>query len=434
VRFLIFTNLFPSSNDPNWGIFVYQRMKHVTSLGGNSACVIAPVPYFPAWLSSPASTKWARLARWQKYGRLPREEKVGKFTVSRPRYLFLPIVGRPLQGFLMFLGAVFVAWRLHRKLPFDCIDAHFAYPDGHAAVMLGAILRLPVVVTVHGTDISVYSSLLFRRSVIRWTLDRAHAIVAVSNSLAQRVLELGVPASKIWIIPNGVDVERFRPVSRAFARSYLKIPMDATVIVSVGALIPRKGHEFLIRCFPEIIAKHSSARLYVIGEGDLRRKLQSASLSSGAGDRIFFPGAIRNEDLAAWYSAADMSCLVSSREGYPCVVLESLACGTPVVATRILGTQEIASTVSGCVLVKQTCESIATGVRLALEKAWEREVIALETLDRDWTVVAEKLVPLFSSVFQTGFSSVSQTGVPTSISMSGCKSGYSVKEQSSASE
>jgi teichuronic acid biosynthesis glycosyltransferase TuaC len=326
----------------------------------------------------------------------------------------------------MFLGVVFAAWRLHRKLQFDCIDAHFAYPDGHAAVMLGEILRLPVVVTVHGTDISVYSSLLFRKSLIRWTLTRAHAIVAVSNSLGRRVLELGIPASKIWVIPNGVDLERFRPISRGFARSYLGIPMDATVIVSVGALIPRKGHEFLIHSFPEIIAKHPSARLYVIGEGDLRRKLHSVSSSSGACDRIFFPGAVRNEDLATWYSAADVSCLVSSREGYPCVVLESLACGTPVVATRIPGTQEIAATVGGCVLVKQTCESIANGVKLALQNAWDREIIAVETLDRDWTVVAEKIARLFSGV--------SQRGVLTSIYMRGCKAGCLVEEQSSASE
>jgi len=382
LRVLTLSSLFPNRVQPVHGIFVYQRVAQLARRPGNEVHVIAPAPYFPRWLPT---------RRWKAEAQMPLEERIGGLNVYHPRYPLLPRISMPLHGLLLFLGIRRLAKRLHKQVRFDCIDAHFVYPDGFAAVLLGKMLRLPVVVSARGTDINLYPSFRLIRPMIRWTLRRASGAVAVSASLLNVMLGLGLEAKKGCVIGNGIDPQRFHPVDPLEARAHLGLPERAKIIVSVGALIPRKGFHFLIPSVAEIAPRFPGLRLYILGEGEFRAPLEKLLADYKLQGSVFLPGSKPNEDLRDWFSAADLSCLVSSREGWPNVIQESLACGTPVLATRLWGAPEIIVSDELGLLVAQGKDAISAGLEAALTKNWDRKFIAAHAGKRTWETVAREV-------------------------------------------
>lgn len=293
-----------------------------------------------------------------------------------------------MHGLLMFLGSFSLVRRLRGAMDFDCIDAHYVYPDGCAAILLGKVFNLPVIITARGSDINLFPAFRSIRPQIRWTLERASGVIGVSAALKDTMVALGIARETIKVIGNGVDLARFEPIDSKEAKNRLGIPMDARAIVSVGALTPVKGFQILIPSLTTILRRYPKARLYVVGEGNDRNKLQSLIQELGLEEHVFLVGSKPNEELKFWYSAADLSCLVSAREGWPNVVLESLACGTPVLATPIGGIPEILTSQELGVFVEQNPESIAAGLEFALNKQWERSAIASYARRRTWDDVA----------------------------------------------
>ncbi len=388
MRVLTFTSLFPSAVHPLLGIFIYQRVAHFARRPGNVMQVVAPVPYFPSWL---------RWSRWHAFSRIPRREQIGSLTVYHPRYPLLPKIAMPLHGLLMFLGSVLLVLRLKKRGGFDCIDAHYVYPDGFAAVLLGKLLRVPVIVSARGTDINLFPSFRLIRPMIRWTLRRAAGVVAVSTALKDVMVSLGLSTDRIRVIGNGVDVQRFQPMDRREARRRLGLPEEGPVIVSVGGLLPHKGHQFLIAAVAMAAGRFPGLKLYVVGDGAFRLKLEALVREAGMPERVFLVGSRPNEELKLWYSAADVSCLASSREGWPNVLLESLACGTPVVATRVGGVPEIIVSPRVGLMVEQDSRTIAAGLESALERHWDREALAGYARTRTWEVVAAEVESYLAS-------------------------------------
>ena len=297
----------------------------------------------------------------------------------------------PFHGLSMFAGSLTLVRQLHEKMRFDCIDAHYVYPDGYAAVRLGRSLGIPVIVSARGTDMSLFPSFRLIRPMIQWTLRNAAGVVGVCEALRQSMLVLGASAENARAIGNGVDLERFTPMERGEARGRLDIPSDAEIVVAVGNLVPVKGYQFLIPVIARLISEHPKIRLYIVGEGYFRSKLEAQARQEKVQDRVIFVGRKPNEELKYWYSAADVSCLASSREGWANVLLESLACGTPVVATRVWGAPEVITSSELGVLVDQNVDSIAAGLDAALRKRWDRELLVCHAASRTWDVVAEEV-------------------------------------------
>jgi glycosyltransferase involved in cell wall biosynthesis len=388
MRVLTFTSLFPNSIQPWHGSFVCQRVAALARRPGNFVEVVSPVPYAPAWI--PAQ-------KWKAASRVPDQEMIEGLSVFHPRYFLLPKISMVFHGLLMFAGSAPLVKRLHAQKEFQCIDAHYVYPDGFAAVLLGKTLRIPVVVSARGTDISLFPSFKLIRPMIQWTLRQSIGVAGVCEALKDAMVELGASPDTAQAIGNGIDIDRFTPVDRREARRRLKIAEGAKVVVSVGSLVPVKGHQFLIPALALAAQRHPSLRLYVVGEGILGRKLEEQAQAEGIGDRVFFVGRKPNEELKDWYSAADVSCLASSREGWANVLLESLACGTPVVATRVWGTPEVLNSADLGVLVEQDVESIAQGLELALARQWDREALVRRATSRTWEVVARDVENFLST-------------------------------------
>ena len=388
MRVLTFTSLFPNAVQPLLGVFVQQRMAHFAKRKGNSVTVVAPVAYFPSWLP---------ISRWENKRRIPAREEIGGLEVYHPRYPMVPKISMPLQGLSMFAASLSVVRRLHRESNFDCIDAHYVYPDGFAAALLGKRLGIPVVVSARGTDMNLFPSFKLIRPMIRWTLQQAAGTIGVCEELRQSMIDLGATDATSTAIGNGIDLERFTPVNRQQSRRMLGIPADSEIIVSVGALIPRKGYQYLIPAFAEMASKRPRLRLYIVGEGESRSQLEAMAREKGLKDRVFLVGTKPNEELRYWFSAADVSCLASSREGWANVLLESLACGTPVVATRVWGAPEVITSPELGILVNQNVRSIADGLELGLGKQWDHGKLARHAASRTWDVVAEEVESFLST-------------------------------------
>jgi teichuronic acid biosynthesis glycosyltransferase TuaC len=381
-RILTYTSLFPNQNQPLKGIFIWQRVAQLARRQANRLTVIAPTPYAPHWVPS---------KRLRSLATVPSRETIEQLTVYHPRYFLLPKVSMPLHGLLMFSGTVGLARRLHGEMKFDCIDAHYVYPDGFAAALLGKLLKLPVIVSARGTDINLFPSFPTIRPMIRWTLRQAAGIITVSEKLKEGVLALGVPESKIQVIGNGVDARRFHRLDQAEARQRLGLPLSAELVISVGALVAYKGFQFLIAAVAKIASRQPRLKVTIIGDGPYRRVLERLIRQHGIEDRVSLVGNRPNEELKYWFSAADLSCLLSSREGQPNVVLESLACGTPVLATNAGGIAEILTSEELGILVDQEQESITSGLKRALEKQWDRCAIARQGGSRTWETVSAEV-------------------------------------------
>ena len=379
MRILTFTSLFPTSVDPTYGIFIYQRSAHLAQRPGNEVVVVSPVPWVP---------KWLKLRRWRATSEVPSQEEIGGLSVHHPRYLLLPKISMPFHALLMFLGSLARVRSLNRSAKIDCIDAHFVYPDGLAAILLGKILSVPVTISARGTDINLYPSFKLIRPMIRWTLSQADSVIAVSGALKESMVKLGVNPGKIRVIPNGVDAKRFHLMDREEAKRKLSLLPESSLLVSVGALILLKGHLTLIRAFARIAPRHPALQLYILGEGPLRSVLDSLVRELNLQDRVRLPGKRPNDELPQWFNAAEVSLLTSSREGWPNVVTESLACGTPVVATRVGGVPEILHSQEFGIVVDQTVDSVADAIERALSKKWDRQAISDQTRPRTWSIVA----------------------------------------------
>lgn len=387
MKVLTLTHLFPNEVQPIWGIFVYQRVAHFAKRPGNQVKVVAPVPYIPKWFPTNS---------WATYKKIRSAEKVGDLEVEHPRYPLLPKIGMPIHGLLLFLGCYRRVARLHREMRFDCIDSHWLYPDGFAAVLLGRMLRLPVFCSARGTDINLYPSFRWIRPQIRWTLKNAAGIIAVSEALKQQITKLGIDPEKVRVIGNGVDPDRFAMTDREEARRKLGLPKDARLAIAVGTLNEHKNHALLISAFAQLAPSQAESLLVILGEGHLRQELEAQVRLNNLQDRVLMPGGQSNELLKTWFNAANVTCLSSLREGWPNVLMESLACGTPVVATRVGGVPEVIKAERYGILVEPTPAAFAEGLEKAFNQNWNREEIARYASSRTWDDVAEEMEVFFS--------------------------------------
>ena len=330
LRLLTFSSLFPNAEQPAHGLFVWRRLQQLLATGGVTATVVAPVPWFPG--TDP------RFGRYAAFARIPRRESIAGVEVYHPRHLVLPRLGMSLAPALMARGVLGCVTRLHHERGFDLIDAHYCYPDGVAAAWIARSLDLPLAITARGSDLNLISQYALPRAMIRWAAGISRLNVTVSAALAARLGAIGVDPARTRVIPNGVDLESFRPTDRGEARRSLGLE-DRNWLLSAGQLVASKGHDAVIRALAEL----PGWGLMVAGEGPQLGALRSLALHAGVGERVRFLGAVAPERMPTLYSAADCLVLASQREGMPNVLLESLACGTPVIATRVGACPEIVS-------------------------------------------------------------------------------------------
>ncbi len=328
LRLLTFTTLYPNSVNPRHGIFVETRLRQLLDSGDIQARVMAPVPWFPF--------AQGLFGAWGRYARIPKSDTRHGIEVEYPRYPLLPRVGMNLAPLAIALRTLPLLRRQIREgLDFDLIDAHYFYPDGVAATLLGHWLNKPVVVTARGSDVNVLPDFPLPRKMILWTTQQADACITVSQSLRDKLVTLGAPPEHMVVLRNGVDLTLFQPCDRNFLRHQLNL--TGRILLSVGNLVRLKGNHLTIEALEQLPDTH----LVIIGEGPEKPSLRELADRLGLSQRVHFLGNIPQNELPLYYSGADALILASSREGWANVLLEAMACGTPVVATDVGGNREV---------------------------------------------------------------------------------------------
>lgn len=390
-RILLFSTLYPSAARPVHGIFVETRLRELLKSGAAEARVIAPVPWF-----------WSTDARWGEYARMaatPAYEERHGIRIWHPRYPLLPKVGMTTAPLLLALASLpHLKRQIAEGYDFDVIDAHYYYPDGVAAALLARWLGKPFTVTARGTDLNLIPNYRLPRAMIRWTAAQAQGSIGVCRALVDVLADLGAEPGRLHVMRNGVDLERFRPRPQADVRAALGW-QGGPLVASVGHLIERKGHHLVIEAMAELRRHHPGARLAIIGDGEERGALQALTRRLGLEDVVRFVGAVPQTQLPDWYSAADMLVLASSREGWANVLLEAMACGTPVVATSVWGTPEVVDRpAAGRLVAERSAGALARAmVDLCADPPDRREVRA-HAERFSWDATTQAQLSLFGRI------------------------------------
>lgn len=389
IRTLLFSTLYPSAARPIHGVFVETRLRELLQTGQVETKVVAPVPWFPF--------KGKKFGVYGKYAETPKTEHRNSIEIFHPRYLLPPKVGMNIAPYSLARSALPVIRKIIRDgFDFDLIDAHYYYPDGVAAGIIAHALGKPFIVTARGSDLNLIAQYPKPRRLILETAKQAKASIGVSSGLMQVLSSLGAEASKLRIMRNGVDLERFQPIEQAKARDRLGLPNDCRILLSVGNLIELKGHDIAIKALAKL---NNNERLVLVGHGPERSALQELADKHQLSERVLFAGQVPNEELGYWYSAADALLLCSSREGWANVLLESMACGTPVIATNIPGTNEvIRHNAVGRLMSRRDDEALLAAYADLFSKPIDKIAIREYAELFGWDVTTQAQIELFQEI------------------------------------
>jgi teichuronic acid biosynthesis glycosyltransferase TuaC len=391
-RLLVFSSLFPSAVQPNAGLFIRERMfrvgKHLPIV------VVAPQPWFPG----------QQVIRWFRphfRPMAPKREVMDGIVVHRPRSLCIPGVLKWTDGLFMALSSLLVVRRIARDHHINIIDAHFGYPTGYAAVLLGRWLKLPVMLTLRGKEERQARTAV--AGALKRAITSADQLIAVSSALRDVAIAQGVNPARVRVIGNGVDLTRFTQVPRSDARRQIGLPDDAEVLVSAGTLVERKGFHRVIECLPGLMALHPRLHLVIIGgagpEGDMAAKLKTLVRTLGLDARVHFLGPLPNDRLKVPLSAADVFVLATSYEGWANVFLEAMACGLPVVTTDVGGNAQVVNDRSlGRIVPFGDKQCLQEAIHEALCTSWDRQLIRAYAESNSWDRRMQPLIEAYQQL------------------------------------
>ncbi|WP_174292188.1 glycosyltransferase [Sphingomonas bacterium] len=370
MKILVLSSLYPNEVQRRHGIFIEHRLAH-TLRPGDEVRVVAPVPWFPS--ANP------RFGTYADYARVPRAAERRGIRVEHPRYPVVPKVGQTLAPWLMAAAMAGPIARIRRDFDFDVIDSYYLYPDGVAAGLLARRFDRPFVMSALGTDVSLIPDWRPSRAMILAAIERSAVTTTVAGALRDALIGMGARPDKLVVVEHGVDLDLFRPsADRASARAALGL--NGPAVLSVGHLIDRKGHDFAIRA----VAGLPGVTLMIAGDGPREGSLRDLAGKLGVADRVRFLGHVEQHQLPALYGAADVTALCSDREGIANVLLESIACGTPLVATAIWGSPDVVRVPEAGVLVERSDASIRAGIARLLAGLPDRAATRRYAERYDW--------------------------------------------------
>lgn len=313
---LTLTPFYPSDRDQANGCFVAEPLEAFSGAEIVNT-VFAVQPVYRAKLRVRES---GVRAEWLRYPSLP-----GGFGLpTAGAFLFARIVGRIRE--------------LQRSQRIDLIHAHAPLPCGHAAMLLSAELGLPYVVSVHGLDAFSTNQVSGRagewcRRISQRVYRSSRRVICVSEHVREQVLEGAGAGCRTSVVHNGVDAELFSPGNEASS--------SGLTVLSVGNLIPIKGHEILIRAVAALAHEFPALTLDIIGRGPELSSLQAVAEQLGIGNRVQFLGSRSRRQVAEAMRRCTVFALPSRYEGLGCVYIEAMSSGKPVIGCRGQGIAEV---------------------------------------------------------------------------------------------
>ncbi len=377
MRIAVVTRYFPSSAEPWQGRSAYQTLRVLA--GKSDLRVFYPNAQYPSMLKP----------RSRGYDRLDPSFSPPDVKASYHNFPALPMLSRPLNGWLA----------AHTLLPHvrafapDLIFSCFLYPDGYAALKIARSLSVPVVVQSIGSDLNRIGDPVSAR-LTRKVLREADSIVTVSRDLCATAISMGADPQATRAVVNGCDLSVFHPMDQMEARKQLGISPEAETVVYIGRMDVKKGLRELVEAAKLLHSGRPNLQVYLIGHGPDRLLIENAIRARNAAAYIHLLPACGFNDVAVWMTASDLITLPSYMEGCPNVVLEALACGRPVVATRVGGIPEILNNASGELVPPRDSSALAQAIGSVLDRSWVAETVSAQG-GRSWEAVASELLEIF---------------------------------------
>lgn len=381
-RIAVITPILPVPQDMTRGRFIYETTRALSRQ--------ADVRVFLTQAQYPQAN-WLQPSRHKSVVMADSYSLPG-IDIETVTYPALPLISRVTNGWVS--GRSLLS-KIAKYSP-DVLIGYWAYPEGAGAAYVARKLGKPVVIGALGTDINE------RHGINAWltrrTLQSADRIVFVSQAMTRHAIDtFGVSPERCATVVNGINTAVFHPQDRASCRTALGLPPHAPVVVYVGRLIEAKGLSELVASVTKLRQTRPDLRTILIGEGPYLGTLKEQIAASGQQDRITLAGGQLPEKVAQYINAADVLTLPSWSEGYPNVLVEALACGCPVVATRVGGIPEIVTADNGRLVPPRDTNALADALDQTLEKAWDRPAISTN-MSRTWDDVARETLDVCRSL------------------------------------
>ncbi|MDK2902405.1 MAG: teichuronic acid biosynthesis glycosyltransferase TuaC [Clostridiales bacterium] len=352
MRVLILSHMYPNKANPVNGVFIYEQACALMK-AGCEVKVVAPLP-----LVLPGADMVSE--KWKKYKQTPKKEVMDGIEVYRPPYFVVP--GNHLleySGWTYYRGVRQTVERIYRLWPFDIMHAHVALPDGYAAMLLKKDYKRPLVLSIHGQDMhyTVHRSQKARDKVIE-ALDNADAVIAVSNKLKREITECTQKA-EVVTVPNGFNEDDVYEGQSPLKDKY----KGKIVILSVGNLVPTKGHEFVLHALKDIIKEFDNIVYLIVGQGSYKSALVELVNELGLEPYVEFLGALPHKKAMEYMSACDIFALPSWQEGFGVVYLEAMAHGKPVIGCKGQGIEDfVTDGVNGILVEGKDSDSLRKAI------------------------------------------------------------------------
>jgi teichuronic acid biosynthesis glycosyltransferase TuaC len=392
MKVLVLSHMYPYVLEPAFGLFVQDQVKELSR--HCEVVVVSPTPLSPPVVRQ-LKPKWAR------YASKPRHTRLEGIAVHYPRYINIPGErGFPLSAFFYSWAIRELFVKLKNTFDFDLIHAHTICPDGFAAARIGRQMGVPVVCTVHGADINVYPHRTRLTGLVtRKAISSVDVVITVSAALKDRTLALGTPKREIRVIPNGVDLRRFDPIDRSQARAELGLPKDRKILVYASRLDEAKGLSYLLAALKKVLKHNNQGLLVLVGDGPYRQRVEQEAKELGLQDDVILAGPRPHAEIVKWMCACDLVVQPSLTEGSPLSVYEALACGRPMIASRVGGIPElITGDDYGLLVPPADAEALAEALLSGFRKEWDAARIRSHGQEYTWGHVADQLISLYEEV------------------------------------
>jgi len=405
MNILVLTSTYPRFDGDPTAPFIESLVRHTAGLGHEVHLV---VPEHREWARPAAEDglyyhpfRYSPRRSWTPWG-YAQSLREG-VRLRRSLFALAPAV---------FASAVHTCRAVIRQTVIDVVHAHWVIPNGPIAAFAVGRRGLPLVITVHGSDVTMATRSRWLSTAARYAMRRASAVTAVSQYMLDGIEALGAAPDTLEHIPLGMDLTAFHPDADAASRirERLEVGPEETMVLGIGRLVAWKGFDHLIEAQSRVRREAPNVRLVIAGDGDLRSALEERADRLGLHDCVTFVGAVDRNEVPAYFAAADLVAVPSIRheagfvEGLGYVALEALASGTPIVASNVGGLPEVVRHGETGVLVEDgSPESLASAILTLSRDANLRDRLGRNARTRaleapSWNDVAKRWVNTYERV------------------------------------